>query len=84
MLKKALHLLANLSLGKDLALALKILNLLAPLAGRLSGLDVARLVYVQLPANWKFPNGPATEDEFLDAIQAGQLFLGKVKALTTH
>ncbi len=84
MLKKALHLLANLSLGKELALALKILHLLAPLAGRLSGLEVARRVYAQLPAPWKFPDGPATEDEFLDAIQAGQLFLGKVRALTTH
>lgn len=91
MLKKALHLLANLSLGKDMALALKILHLLAPLVEKvnsLSGLDVARLVsrqvYAQLPAPWKFPDGPATEDEFLDAIQAGQIFLGKVKALTTH
>ncbi|WMU93389.1 hypothetical protein EMOOHJMP_00196 [Microcystis phage MaAM05] len=82
MLKKALHFLAKLSLGDELALALKILNLLAPLAGRFSGLEVARLVYVQLPANWKFPNGPATEDEFLDAIQSGQVFLGKLKALS--
>lgn len=82
MFKKALHLLAKLSLGDELALALKILNLLAPLAGRISGLDVARLVYVQLPASWKFPNGPATEDEFLDAIQSGQVFLGKLKALS--
>ena len=84
MLKKALHFIANLSLGRELALALKILNLLAPLAGRLNGLDVARMVYAQLPAAWKFPDGPVTEDEFLDAIQSGQLFLGKVKALVRN
>lgn len=84
MLKKALQFIANLSLGREIALALKILNLLAPLAGRLKGLDVARMVYAQLPVAWKFPDGPATEDEFLDAIQSGQLFLGKVKALVRN
>ncbi len=84
MLKKALHLIAKLSLGKEMALALSILNLLTPLIGRLKGLDVARMVYAQLPAHWKFPDGPATEDEFLEAIQSGQLFLGKVQALTRH
>jgi hypothetical protein len=84
MLKKALQVIAHISLGKELALALRILNLLTPLAGRLSGLDVARMVYAQLPAAWKFPDGPATEDEFLEAIQSGQLFLGKVKALTRN
>lgn len=81
MLKKALHLIAHLSLGKEIALAFKILHLIASVTGRFNGLDLARMVYAQLPADWKFPQGPATEDEFLDAIQSGQVFLGKIKSL---
>ncbi len=84
MLKKALQFITHLSLGKELTLALQILNLLSPLAGRFNGLELARLVYSRLPRDWKFPEGPATEDEFLDAIQSGQLFLGKIKALTRN
>lgn len=84
MLKKAFHFIAGLSIGRELTLALNILNLLTPLAGRFNGLDLAKLVYSQLPLRWKFPDGPATEDEFLDAIQSGQIFLGKIKSLTRH
>lgn len=84
MFKKALRIIFNFGLSKELGLALNILNLLLPLANRLNGLDLARLVYSRLPENWKFPNGPATEDEFLDTIQSGQIFLGKVKALTNR
>lgn len=81
MLKKLLQRLAHLSLSKELSLALGILNLLSQLPGPMRGIGLARLVYTALPDSWKAPSGPATEDEFLDAIQSGHVFLGKVKLL---
>lgn len=82
MLKKALGFILDFSLTKEMKLALNILDRLLPLTGRFSGLDLAKLVYAQLPESWKFPEGPATETEFLETIQSGQVFLSKVKALS--
>lgn len=82
MLKKAISALMRFSLNRELGMALQILSATRSLLSSFDEQDLIRLVYVQLPEQWKFPNGPATEMEFQEAIQAGKVFLIKVKALT--
>jgi len=80
-LKKITLLLAQKTLGKELALALMLLRLIATAVETRKVNDIARFVFKNLPTNWKQPQGPATETEFLDMVQAGQLFLGKIQAV---
>lgn len=72
---------AKLFLGQDVTLALMLLRSISE-AIKKGGVDgVARIIYQQLPANWRAPRGPATEAEFVELVQAGQLFLSKVQAV---
>jgi hypothetical protein len=79
-LKKLVHFVAQKSLGHELALALLLLRIIAQAAQSRNITDVARFVFSNLPENWRQPKGPTTEVEFVDMVQAGQIFLEKVQA----
>lgn len=81
LLKKITHFIAQKTLGRELALALLLLRMITTAIETRKVTDIARFVYKNLPPNWRQPNGPATETEFVDMVQAGQLFLGKVQAV---
>jgi len=80
-LRNITHFLAQKALGKELALAILLLRTIATAVQAKNVGDIARFVYGKLPDNWRQPKGPATETEFVDMIQAGQLFLAKVQAV---
>lgn len=69
------------ALGQEVTVALVLLHLITDAVKKRRVDDVARFVYQQLPKAWKAPKGPATEAEFVDMVQAGQLFLGKIQAI---
>lgn len=75
------HFVAQKVLGKELALALTLLRMIANAIETKQVTDISRFVYKNLPANWRQPHGPATESEFVDMVQAGQLFLTKIQAV---
>ena len=77
--KKILHAAAQAALGKELGLALTLLRIIRQGLNDPKISDVARFVYTQLPANWRAPQGPISEAEFVDMVVAGQFFLGKVQ-----
>lgn len=68
----------KLTLGKEVTLALMLLRLISDAIKKRRVDDVAKFVYKQLPNTWRAPKGPATEAEFVDMVQAGQLFLSKI------
>lgn len=78
---KLLHLIARVSLGRELATALTLLRLLLEAIEKRNTRNVALFVFKQLPEGWKHPKGPATEAEFTDTIAAGETFLRKVRDL---
>ncbi len=75
------HFAAQLFLGKELGLSLLLLRIIRQALNNPKIGDVARFVFAQLPANWRTPQGPVTETEFVDMVVAGQAFLSKVQAL---
>lgn len=79
-LKKLVHFVAQKSLGNELALALLLLRIITQAMESHNVTDLARFVFGHLPENWRQSKGPATETEFVDMVQAGQIFLDKVKA----
>jgi hypothetical protein len=79
--KRLFHFSAQLFLGKELGLSLLLLHIIRQALHNPSAGDVARIVYAQLPANWRNPQGPLTETEFVDMVVAGQAFLGKVQGV---
>ena len=79
--KKISHFLIRKSLGKELATALLLLHMIMEAVNDRKVMDVARFVYNKLPETWRQPQGPATEVEFVDMVQTGQVFLSKVKAV---
>lgn len=81
MKQKLLHIAAKLTLGNHLAMALTLLHLILQALENKEVKDISRFVFTRLPGGWREPQGPATEAEFVDMIQAGQLFLGKLKAV---
>ena len=81
LLSKLLHLTTKLTLGKELALALMLLRLIIDAVENRKVTNVARFVYGKLPAPWRHPEGPATEAEFVEMIEAGQAFLVKIRAV---
>jgi hypothetical protein len=80
-LQKALHMVTKLMLGQQMASALLLLRLIANAAQERKVENVARFVYGKLPAQWRHPEGPATEAEFVALIEAGQVFLDKLRAV---
>jgi hypothetical protein len=81
-LKKLVHFIAQKSLGHELALAFTLLRILTQAMESQNVTDLARFVFSKLPENWRQPKGPTTEAEFVELVQAGQIFLTKVKAST--
>jgi hypothetical protein len=81
LISKLTHFVAQKSLGKELALALLLLRIITDAVENRKVSDLARFVFGKLPDNWRQPKGPATETEFVDMVQAGQIFLEKVKAV---
>jgi hypothetical protein len=80
---KFAHLFIKLALGKEAAIAITLLRLIYD-ATRNHNIDnIASFVYTKLPPDWRAPNGPATEAEFITLIQSGQTFLSKTKSLFT-
>ncbi len=79
--KKLVHFIVQKSLGQELSMAFILLQSILAALENHDVSDLARVVFTQLPEGWRQPNGPATETEFVDMVQAGQLFLDKVKAV---
>jgi hypothetical protein len=82
LLKKIVNFLVQKSLGQDIALALLLLRTIAETVETGNVTDLAQLVFTELPDTWRQPKGPTSESEFVDLVQAGQVFLQKVKAAT--
>lgn len=78
-LKKLVHFVAQKSMGHELALALLLLRIILQAMESHNVTDLARFVFAELPENWRQPKGPATEASFVDMVQAGQIFLEKIK-----
>ncbi len=81
LLNRIAHFLAKLSLGKEVATSLLLLRLILDALDNRKVDNVARFVYGKLPVDFKAPKGPATEAEFVEVVQIGQLFLSKIKAV---
>ncbi len=82
-MSKLLHFFTRISFGKELAMALMILKLISDALRDKNPKNVAVFVFRKLPAQWRHPEGPATEKEFVDLVDAGQLFLKRIQALVT-
>ncbi len=82
MKEKVLLWLAQISFGKPMAAALTILQLVMEAINTRQTRSLTRFVYQKLPANWRHPEGPATEKEFLDTIKAGETFLKALHKLS--
>jgi hypothetical protein len=80
-LQKLSHFLTQKALGKELSMALMLLQLIGKSFEIRNMVDLAHVVYDKLPVNWRQPKGPATEAEFVEMVQAGQTFLNKVQAV---
>lgn len=78
---KALHLITRLALGREVANALLLMRLIVDAVEKKKVTNVARFVYGKLPAQWRHPEGPATEAEFVEMIESGQAFLDKLRAV---
>ena len=83
-IQKIIQLLAKISLGKEMAMALNVLGLISDTVDALEGKDLVHFIYGKLPRQWKPPAGPATETEFVEMVEAGHTFLRKIKALAQH
>jgi hypothetical protein len=81
LLMKIIHRIAGSLIGKELGLALAVLNAIRQALGNPQISDLAGMVYTQLPAGWRKPQGPLTESEFVDLVLAGQTFLTKIQAV---
>lgn len=81
MMNNLLNMIAKLLVGQQMASALLLLRLIANAAQDRKVTNVARFVYAKLPAQWRHPEGPATEAEFVALIEAGQVFLDKLRAV---
>ncbi len=79
-MNKILHTLTKLTFGKPMADALLMLRLIAEAVNNNKVANVARFVFGKLPAEWRHPEGPATEAEFVELIEAGRGFLEKLQA----
>ncbi len=82
MKEKLLLWLAKISLGKPMAAALTILQLVMEAVKTRKAKGVTLFVYQQLPAQWRHPEGPATEKEFMDTIKSGEAFLKALHKLS--
>lgn len=80
-LQKITHFLAQKAMGKDLALAILLLKAITAALQNKNVSDIARFVYAKLPDNWRANKSATAGTEFVDMIQAGQLFLTKVQAV---
>lgn len=74
---------ARLSLGKELATAVAVLRLITRAIDKKSPEEISVYVFRQLPKQWKHPEGPATEKEFVAMINAGEDFIKRVLALSS-
>jgi hypothetical protein len=81
MMNNLLHTVAKLLMGQQMASALLLLRLIANAVQDRKVTNVARFVYAKLPAQWRHPEGPATEAEFVALIESGQVFLDKLRAV---
>lgn len=80
----ALGFIARISLGRHMANALTLLRLIQEALTRDKSNELALVVYERLPADWRHPEGPTTEREFLDLIETGVQFLKRLHAVTTQ
>ena len=81
LLMKTIHRIAGSLIGKELGLALTVLNVVRQALGDPQVSDLAGMVYTQLPSGWRKPQGSLTESEFVDLVLAGQTFLTKIQAV---
>ena len=82
-IEQLLALVARVSLGKDLAGALGVLRLIARAVEKKDAEEISVYVFRQLPTEWKHPEGPASEKEFVAMIKAGEEFIRRCLALTS-
>jgi hypothetical protein len=82
MLKNQLmYWMGKIALGKELALALTLLRCVNEAVQQRQENDLARFALRQMPAAWRNSKGPVSEAEFVDLLQAGQLFLSKIQTV---
>lgn len=84
---KLMPLLAHWSLGREAALALMLLRLIAEATDarqQSGGKGLAISIYRRLPASWRAPLGPATQDEFVRAVSDGEAFWKSLRALANR
>lgn len=81
LLSKLFHFISKKFLGKEISMALLLLRLIVDAVDNRKVDNVSRFVYGKLPAEWRHPEGPVTEAEFVELVQCGQAFLNRVKAV---
>ena len=79
---KIFQLIARLSFGPTVGNALMVLQLILDAVQNKESRGLSRYVYQQLPKHWKEPEGPATEQEFLSMIKAGEKFIKTLHQVT--
>ncbi len=82
MKEKIIQFLARISFGPVIGNAVMVLQLIMDAVQNKESRSLARYVYAQLPKRWKEPEGPATEQEFLSMIKAGEKFMTTLHQVT--
>jgi hypothetical protein len=76
---KILKVISQILFGKEVALALTVLKLIARAIGVAAPGELSNTVYKQLPKRWKALQGTATQDEFKTMISRGVDFYRAVR-----
>lgn len=84
MINHLMALATRVTLGKEMALAVVLLQLITEAIRKKDIKNVAIFVYRKLPAAWRHPKGPATEEEFVALIESGEVFMRNLQALHTR
>lgn len=73
--------LVRLLAGKHASLAMYVMSLIVDAYEKRTTTRIVKAVYKNMPADWKAPQGPATETELNNAIKQGVLFARSLNAL---
>ena len=75
--------LMGVTLGKEAAFGLTLLRLIREAIQKKESKNLSAFVYERLPSEWKAPEGPTTEREFVALIKTGEEFLRRVLSVTS-
>ena len=74
--------LLQFSLGKELGAGLMLLRLILKAIEKQQTRDLALFVFNRLPLSFREPAGPAKEKEFIELVEAGEVFVRKLQAVS--